>query len=86
MIEQLYDEIIRKLRRYVNYNRKDAKNINAVTKFLENLINRIEYVTNLDNSHNILEERLIRELKNFLKNYLLKQIIPKYMKRIYKET
>lgn len=72
MIEQLYDEIIRKLRRYVNYNRKDAKNINAVTKFLENLINRIEYVTNLDNSHNILEERLIRELKKFSKELFVK--------------
>ena len=67
MLEQLYDEVICKLRKYVNYNRKDVDNIIGVKDFLTNLINRIEYVTNLRNSHNILEKRLLRELRNFSK-------------------
>lgn len=73
MIEELYSEVIRKLRNYVNsIDRKDSDVSKAVEKFLKNLINRIEYVTNLDNMHNVLEERLLRELRKFSKVLFVK--------------
>ena len=66
MIEKLYDEVISKLRKYVNsIDRRDVDSAKAVEKFLENLINRIEYVTNIDNTHNVLEGRLLKELRKF---------------------
>lgn len=49
MIEKLYDEVISKLRKYVNsIDRQDVDSAKVVEKFLENLISRIEYVTNID--------------------------------------
>lgn len=73
MIEKLYDEVISKLRKYVNsIDRQDVDSANAVEKFLENLINRIEYVTNIDNTHNVLEGRLLRELRKFSKVLFVK--------------
>ena len=68
MIEKIYDEVIRNLRKYVNsIDRKNIDSVKVVEKFLENLINRIEYVTNIDNKRNVLEERLLRELRKFSK-------------------
>lgn len=68
MIEKIYDEVIRNLRKYVNsIDRKNIDIVKVVEKFLENLINRIEYVTNIDNKRNVLEERLLRELRKFSK-------------------
>lgn len=73
MIEKLYDEVISKLRKYVNsIDRQDVDSAKAVEKFLENLINRIEYVTNIDNTHNVLEGRLLRELRKFSKVLFVK--------------
>lgn len=73
MIEKLYDEVISKLRKYVNsIDRQDVDSVKAVEKFLENLINRIEYVTNIDNTHNVLEGRLLRELRKFSKVLFVK--------------
>lgn len=86
MIEKLYDEVIRKLRKYVNStNRQNIDSTKAIEKFLENLINRIEYVTNIDNTHNILEGRLLRELRKFSKVLFVKtdnkEIYKKKMQR-----
>lgn len=82
MIEKLYDEVISKLRKYVNsIDRQDADSTKVVEKFLENLINRIEYVTNIDNTHNVLEGRLLRELKKFSKVLFVKTA----NKKIYEE-
>ena len=73
MIEKLYDEVISKLRKYVNsIDRQDVDSAKAVEKFLENLISRIEYVTNIDNTHNVLEGRLLRELRKFSKVLFVK--------------
>jgi len=78
MIEELYDEVIRRLRKYVNsIDRKNVDNTKDVENFLKNLINRIEYITNLDNTHNILEIRLLKELRKFSKVLFVKTNNPK---------
>lgn len=82
MIEKLYDELIRKLRKYVNLtDRKNIDRTKSVETFLDNLINRIEYITNLENTHNILERRLLKELKKFSKVLFVKTANP----NVYKE-
>lgn len=82
MIEELYDEVIRRLRKYVNsIDRKNNDSAKDVEKFLKNLINRIEYITNYNNMHNVLEGRLLKELRKFSKVLFLKSSNPK----IYQE-
>lgn len=78
MIEELYDKVIQRLRRYVNsIDRKNIDSVKDVEKFLKNLINRIEYITNFNNTHNILEGRLLKELKKFSKELFIKSSNPK---------
>lgn len=73
MIEELYCDVIRRLRKYVNsIDRKNVEITKEVENFLKNLINRINYVTNFDNTHNILEKRLLKELRKFLKVLFVK--------------
>lgn len=72
MIEELYAQVIHKLRQYVNsIDRKDSTKVKVIEDFLENIIKRIEFVSK--NDHNkVLEDRLIRELKKISKSLFIK--------------
>ncbi|MBD5457664.1 MAG: type II toxin-antitoxin system PemK/MazF family toxin [Lachnospiraceae bacterium] len=72
MIEELYAQVIYKLRQYVNsIDRKESTKVKVIEDFLENIIKRIEFVSK--NDHNkVLEDRLIRELKKLSKSLFIK--------------
>lgn len=72
MIEEMYDQVIHKLRQFVNsIDRKDSNKVALVEEFLNNIINRIEFVTKCD-KHKVLEDRLVRELKKLSKSLFIK--------------
>lgn len=63
MIEDLYIQVIYKLRQYVNsIDRKDIAKAVIIEDFLNNIIKRIEFVSHKD-ENKVIEDRLIRELK-----------------------
>lgn len=72
MIEKLYDQVVYKLRQYVNsIDRKDSGKSVIIEEFLENIINRIDFFYRND-SNKVLEERLLRELKKLSKSLFIK--------------
>ena len=82
MIEELYSQVIRKLRQYVN-SRDRKESAVAIEEFLNNIVKRIEFVSRNDNK--VLEDRLIRELKKLSKSLFVKSNdVDKYKERIQK--
>lgn len=72
MIEELYGQVICKLRQYVNTaDRRDGIKATGVKEFLGNIIHRIEFLEK-NNENKALEERLLRELKKISKSLFIK--------------
>ena len=72
MVEQLYDEVIKKLRKYVNsVNRSKIEDVTPVEDFLRSLIRRTDFLLNQDRKYRLLEDRLLRELKKLSKSIFI---------------